>query len=138
MTKEEAYKKYLHLYVGSEAKVETFIDTFHLTGVRFSSSKDIEVLHSKGFHMTRVDHVTLYLRPLSSMTDSEALELVRVGGIINVYDVKAKKDGVVFGYNSTAHVLLFNQLTPAQFTWLLEKGFDVFGLIEQGHAKPLL
>ena len=141
MTKKEAFEKYLHLYLGSKAKVKSFIDTCTLTGVSYNSNNTVSISQPKSFHVVKIDNLTLYLRPLSSMTDAEALECAIISEK-KADEAKYRDFDNSIVYRSTEDngywtLFLGPKLTPKQFTWFLENGFDLFGLIEQGHAKTL-
>ena len=132
MTKEEAFKKYLHLYVASKAQV--LLKQGDDIGMAYISAR----LIGKTCEQTSIQE--LYLRPLSSMTDAEALELAQ---IVNYEVVQAtySEDDHIINYTIDGTKYYYDwdmdELRPEQFTYLLEHGFDVFKLISAGHAKPL-
>lgn len=67
-----------------------------------------------------IKNIKLLLRPLSSMTEEEATQWLRME---NNSDVFFKTDE------------WYSQLNDARKTsWLLSKGFDLFGLLESGDA----
>lgn len=72
---------------------------------------------------------TLHLRPLESITESEARQ------IYLIYFGDEYPDG----YSRTAKewFLLLREFSPLMFLKLLEMGFDLFGLITSGLAKEV-
>lgn len=81
----------------------------------------------------------LILRPLSSMTEEEALEFARIERP-EAEKVKLK-DGKVWSYHDPKDGTFYKWLThsletitPKQFVWLCKKGFDLWNLIESNQA----
>lgn len=84
------------------------------------------------------------LRRLSSMTEEEALEFVNIGLIpahkFEKISVTILNENVIYftdhnttGFN-TEHDRCFDKLDSLQFSWLLSKHFDLFGLLDNNEA----
>lgn len=84
----------------------------------------------------------LLLRPLSSLTEEEAKELFRTEypAGFELSRVQVAPDRVHYRYTllvgtiESKTAIYFDLLKPKQFTYLLSKGFDLFGYIESGKA----
>ena len=112
-------RDYLHLYIGS-ARVE------------YDSSYMRDLTPSEyGIARHVADNVKLVLRPLSDMTKEEAVYIKRIlrdnHGIDTIKTVL--KNGWHLGHIGANASQMF-QITQ----YLLSKGFDLFGLIEDGLA----
>lgn len=131
-TKEQAYKDFLHRYVGSEAKIEVS-GKIRLINISITALSDIQVMDI--WHKIK----GLYLRSYSTMTDEEALEFAKIE---HPWVEAAYYDQEISGIhtkNKDGYATIYlEELTPAQLAWLLKKGFDVFGLIAKGFAKELV
>lgn len=123
-------KDVLHLYLGCECK-----DTFN--DVMFVLDSRNLYLYSLSDSLNQIKPI---LRPLSSMTEEEAVEL------ISLYIPKDKTNLIGFGsvnmnqlnYKIGQSVLNkhWDKLSAIEFQYLLSKGFDLFGLIDNGLALP--
>ncbi len=95
------------------------------------------------------------LRPLHDMTEKEAIELYKLNpyskGLWLIQSAVIKenvkgyepniiqinwggKDGHGCGYASGSETIYFNKLTQFQHLYMLDNGFDIFGLIKLGQA----
>lgn len=138
-------KDYLHLYqnidvkIASDRKAERKMDTMiyatgeyaHCTKSNFPYSQDIPYKNVKPI-----------LRPLSSITNTEVIEIVAL--LSDVYLLVKHTGNFSYGidfefqYNSSNRRRVacqrWDELNPEQFIYLLSKHFDLFGLIESGLA----
>lgn len=82
-----------------------------------------------------------YLRPMSSMTEEEAMEVARIRGLKDILSVSLKEnyifvelDDGVFG--SELYTIWFNEMVTSieMLDWLNSHHFDYRGLIEKGLA----
>lgn len=86
--------------------------------------------------------VQLFLRPLSNMTEEEALAIAMKQSDIylnvKVYDWDGFYIPFEFEYKSSRRrrrgLVKLHSFNPNQFQYLLSKSFDLFGLIEKGEA----
>jgi len=88
-----------------------------------------------------------HLRRLSSITEEEALELYELvygGKFEPKYFANSKNPGImcetVLEWAQGLQYVLdrgYFAATPAEFLYLTEKGFDLFGLIKAGLAKEV-
>lgn len=106
-------KNYLHLYLGCEVQCvkgeQSLLREYNISQgqvFRLGSNRIFAVL-------MLIDYFKLILRPLSSMTEEESLELEKY---------------------PMAYDTMQRWWSSEQFVWLLSKGFDLFGLIEAGLA----
>lgn len=84
-----------------------------------------------------------YLRPLSSMTKEEAIELAELSGFKNILSVKINQDHLIVEVDdgvcsSKRHIIWFNEIVSSIgiLDWLLKNHFDFRSLIELGLAMP--
>lgn len=98
-------KDYLHLYMGCQVMYDD--DQGKLTYYLMYN-----ILATNEWHLVKP-----ILRPLSDMTEEE-MKIVTVSGLMS--DLK--------------YIINRNKWTPERFLYLLSKGFDLFGLIEEGLA----
>jgi hypothetical protein len=133
-------RSYLHLYVGCECEASQ-------EGVKFTYNIKItpELLCD-------YDWIKPILRPLSDMTEDEAVEFIHLKHrsiLCNIDRTEVTK--IIFGESKNIiHFTYFkkrgcgaegggqtyyvNQSDPEQFMFLLSKGFDLFDLIPAGLA----
>lgn len=129
-------RDYLHLYIGAKHRYK-FIDS-----EGFSVWLDLLPHRLPRLEDASISEIQLALRPLSSMTEEEAIEFITTGTSVykTIMDIVIKDDCLSFegGYGHTGRtwvkVIAFNSLKPQQFKFLLSKHFDVFGLIKAGIA----
>lgn len=101
-----------------------------------------------------VNEIKPILRPLSDMTDEEAKACYKINpyskaewliqSVIVKENIKGYQPNIVqinwagkegsTGYASGTDYIYFNKLSAEQFSFLLSKHFDLFGLIEAGLA----
>jgi hypothetical protein len=147
-------KDYIHLYIGCKVsrehkadRSEKFSEYGKLVGVSASEVEpgrivaiiDVGLDHQ---HEWYVEETILNLRPLSSMTEEEAMEAILLMDTIAQSDkprikiLKLNNINIPFwlGENKIARYVSFNDLNPKQFQYLLSKGFDLFNLIENNLA----
>ena len=79
------------------------------------------------------------LRPLSLMTDDEAVEVWNQGAGREWEESSASDfyDNAKEWYAKNRFNLGVHQWTPYELIWLISKGFDVFGLLESGQAATI-
>jgi len=129
----------IHLYMGCKFD-------FPAEGIRH-----VRTLDAYNYYQGWED-IRLHLRPLTDMTEEEARELV--GMELPAFNKDVFKlsgiypAGVDYTYGSgieydltgfptqveDCRTQLFHQLSPTQFHYLLQRGFDLFGGIEAGWA----
>ena len=89
----------------------------------------------------QISGIKPYLRPLSSMTEEEAMEVARIRGLKDILSVSLKEnyifvelDDGVFG--SELYTIWFNEMVTSieMLDWLNSHHFDYRGLIEKGLA----
>ena len=134
-------KDFIHLYLGCEV-----FDSFNnsrtsLVGV---SDTGVTVAYNTEWKL-RFDEVKPILRKISSMTEEEAIEYLKMK-YNAVAVIECRKDNSGFWYSlakglaetKNPKFIFFGQIKdtsyPEQFVWLLSKGFDLFGLCEAGFA----
>jgi hypothetical protein len=114
-------KDYMHLYLGNRAilNLHDEPEPYHVDVDGILIDMDMNACS-----------IQLILRPLSDMSEDEALEvaenILSLNGL-NLDDWSAKD--IV-----SAYVEQWDRYTPEETKWLLSKGFDLFGLIESGLA----
>lgn len=153
-------RQFLHLYIGAEVETNIKGQYVHPYG-----NVTIEVLTPENYNliMDSLDRKERYekegdsdlshlycrlkCRPLSSMTEGEAIELAKLSEWEPHFrDVKVNRnnfgdlivtwDGMVEGgetFNATGEL----SYTSEQFQWLLKNHFDLFHLIEDGLALDI-
>lgn len=89
----------------------------NVCGLNVNSDKIQNII---GEEYIPISEIKLLLRPLSSMTEEEMEEF----GVLIQHRELCRMDS---GWK------LFKG-TPENFRWLLSKGFDLFNLIQEGHA----
>lgn len=147
-------KDVIHFYLGAKTKGVDGGMIYTLSGIdrkgnaMFYDGFGNEIWLSPGWK--------LLLRRLESMTEEENKELLikrfygnedillQTVDTFKFYPDEAKRRikrgrGVAFTLlKGSKHVmtgtLIYNQLSPAQFQYLLSRGFDLFSLIESGQA----
>lgn len=99
--------------------------------------------HLIGYYFGRfpIDTVRPYLRPMSSMTKEEAMEVAELWGLEDILSISVKEnyisveldDGVA---GSETYTIWFNEIVASikLFDWLNAHHFDYRGLIEKGLA----
>lgn len=88
-------------------------------------------------------HFLPFLRPMSNMTNEEAMEVAELWGLEDILSISVKEnyisvelcDGVAM---SETYTIWFNEIVASikLFDWLNEHHFDYRGLIEKGLALP--
>ncbi len=145
---------YLHLYIGCEA--HTGHGKVQIVGVHidnFNGIKDAVVLNGNVTHRIPIIELKLILRPLSDINFDEAkilfslpqnAELVKIKAYprSKEFDYKWKSaelpnnpDGFSYsGVGLTTSTPVASKHSPEKTKYLLDCGFDIFGLIEAGLA----
>lgn len=146
-------KDYLHLYNGCTIRrFNKHIGTLDgkLCGFKDGFNESY-ILVNHGMNIVRVgwnEEFKPILRPLSSMTDDEAIEVCKFEtpkgrwGDIEIEEIRDNKiwylDGSMFHGDGISEYedcfIYFNQLDSEQFRFLISKHFDLFGLIKEGLA----
>jgi hypothetical protein len=126
-------KDYLHLYMGCEAQIQSAQN-----GVVINNPITGMTIHYASTGQTIVKPI---LRKLSSMTEEEARDMIKfIRGVAqidqliisNICDIHIEWH--FYDVRHIARWIKFDELNPSQFQYLLSKGFDLFGLIEEGLA----
>lgn len=132
---------YLHLYLGCDGFLTNDDGEGGIKGVPCKLTYSILSGNYYG-----PQHFTPALRPLSSMTEEEAIELILAAEGAKAEFVEwhsgseAKKERFGFMWKSDhyrkgqLHNTWYEQFEPEGTRYLLSKGFDLFGLIEAGLA----
>lgn len=119
----EKIDQYLPLYLGQKVKITdgriVTLTGVYTKAVPYYDCNIVQVYHDDQINWLESDEVKLILRPISSMTEEEKLELYGMGFTCN--------NGM-----QILHPTEWNAFKPTQFQWLLSKGFDIFGLKEKG------
>ena len=120
-------KDYLHLYLGCECFVMGEEGIFKLTGISYDDTQRTWWTYFENTELAYaiIDDTKPILRHLSDMTNEEFYEFKIIADsdaskmvhIVNVKDMTTN---------------LFHEFEATKF--LLSKHFDLFGLIESGHA----
>jgi hypothetical protein len=129
-------KDYLHLYLGCEYQYR-YNDSaeWRPSQIRLS----IKVLSDHPYRW----EIKPILRPLSDMTEEEAIKYLRLkhNAYSGEYEIKLRDNGFWWLFKTIASDERFkffgemlDESNSDQFRWLLSKGFDLFGLIEAGLA----
>jgi hypothetical protein len=135
-------KDVAHLYLGCDFVLK-YKDGSGLSAPMHFTVDALAAAHSI---RDKIDPILL-LRPLSSMTDDEAIELVKLNEWIGYGDhpfereYETYKNGfgqivVKWGESPREHNVPVNKtvFTPSEFAWLLSHGFDMYELIKSGEA----
>ena len=118
MTKD--IRDYLHLYLGCEC-----FNHLRLLGVEGNAAY---VSHPATGRMVKdINYLKPILRPLSDMTEEELQECGNL-----VVDFSDDESGLGLNEHKWQDFTLL--LCAEQFHWLIQRGFDLFGLIEAGLA----
>ena len=129
---EKTFKEVAHLYLGCTIKGLSHGEWFLSPSILArEQNSEGEFLYSKPI-----------LHRLEDMTDKDAIELVSLWSdiFLNVEkkDVRYKKLNFEFNYASSRRVRTeqvdFCKLNSNQFLFLLSKHYDLFNLIDNGHA----
>jgi len=126
MSNKKHIKDYLHYYIGCDVllRLEGYENPMPITGI---GETFFVLKFQNGDSKIRIQHINcirLILRPLSSMTDEE----LNVCGNM-IYDFS---DDPELSKHKWRDFEI--GLAPEQFHYLLQQGFDLFGLIESGLA----
>lgn len=111
-------KDFIHLYLGCE-----YIIAFGNGNTTSPLKIDGDTINN--FSKGRIVNIKLLLRPLSSMTEEEAEQI----GIWNWWKANGDTD-----IDMSKIYWISQTFLPSHFVSLLSKGFDLFGLIEEGLA----
>ncbi len=137
MSKELDIKDYLHLYLGCEVKHQSFVNPLIL-----SSVSDIKGVRIRGKEddvscATLIENFKLILRPLSSMTEEEKIEIAIIFGWSHGDNVtKANATEELFDKNG-----YWNKITNISgsswnkvINYCRKQGIDMDNLIDAGLA----
>lgn len=142
-------KDYIHLYIGCKVMAkDPRLEEDHapvlgvLTGLHGEYGPEVaffDTPHHTSESPEYPGEVKLVLRPLKSLTEEEAKQYARLKGYKDDYiqNFKFIHAGFEFGNENSMTFLCLvppygNQHKPEQFTYLLSKWFDVFGLHAAG------
>lgn len=106
--RQREIRDYLHLYLGQDCRCYSTWDT---DGWKETVTPDLLIEVSD--EDSRIGGLRLILRPLSDMTEEE--------------------DQIEFPKHNRGEFIDMHWY-PEGYVWLLSKGFDLFGLIEEGLA----
>lgn len=140
--------KTLALYLGCQVKGTEGTMIYKLTGV--TNDGGVLLQDSSGFSCDLGTDFKPILRPLSSMTEEEVKEYLRMKyNAVKELTVEKNENGFWFTFGLAMPDLMSgnrkfifekqiaDDAYPEQFVWLLSKGFDLFGLIEKGEAVSM-
>ena len=153
------FKEVAHLYIGCNL-VKSDLRVVKFIGIATRSELQVYYSGDLGSGFIAYSHISPLLRPLSSITIIEALELGKIvsnGVLENVSEIHRTYNDVtdraqIFYSNSTEKIDLMDQsiswLEQTHSAWvelpicnygrmvlyLTSNGFDIFGLIKQGEA----
>lgn len=116
-------KDYLHLYLGCKFIHNVHKGVFELCGYNIYEAY---AQNSLGVSTFDARQIKLILRPLSDMTPSEFKE-------VEAYHPETKR-WLDVGHLDDGGKVQFDSWSPYVTVYLLSKGFDLFGLIEEGLA----
>lgn len=139
-------KGVLHFYLGCQVLIES-----EMFGVNGKPDKIIDILtqvNADGSvecknHTPPEDDFKPILRPLSSMTEEEAKELLRIRYARNGWaePIYERHSSICIDFKFASSDGKFNQtqldwdmLDAASVAYLISKGFDLFNLIPEGKA----
>jgi len=134
---EKKLKDYIGYYIGCRC-LNTWFPEGHeeydkqwiLTGYNRSSVKCFHLDNEEEF--TRTDSIKLILRLLGGISESECWELHKIDPIfVPGTSSEYIKDRL---YLYREKCITFRHISPLLFHFLIQKGFDLFGLIESGLA----
>ena len=132
MSLTKKIEDYLPYYIGQDIQIPPKEE-----GAKF----DVMQLTYEKFKYD-LSNVKLYLRPLSSMAEEEAKEVIKrqfrswvkpiyEGHSSLCIDVKFQSEG----FNKFTYTQIdYDRISPDSVHYLLKQGFDLFGLIEAGMA----
>ncbi len=136
---------YLHLYLNSEIDVKITKCSYamvHEHNYTNNDTRKISTTTYKWYEMGQCELLAI-LRPIRSMTEREMLECIKLTENSDEEIFQA-----VYWHNKWLcyqqkyprmkywmnNMVDFERLEPERFAWALKKGFDIFGLIEDGLA----
>ena len=131
--------KILALYLGCTASAEGYSTGVVVSGVNLYSDK---IQNVSGMETVPIDDIKLRLRPLSSMTNQQACKLINLKSevylsitaeVVNQHLLRFEFEYASSGRRRSS-TQRFDELSPAQFLYLISEFFDLFGLIEKGEA----
>jgi hypothetical protein len=142
----------LHFYIGCKFGTIRNGKGGMLVDRIVSACPEQRIIHSSNWEDFNYEDIKPILRPLSSLTDEEMKDLY----CCDVWALAKKKDITKIGFDggytnciwmeytgqiddqtgSRNYITRFylNHLSSYHFQWLISRGFDVFNLINQGHA----
>lgn len=138
-------KDYLHLYIGCKYRI-MYIDyeegQYTLWSI-LTPDRYVTIMNDAS-----ICEIQLLLRPLSDMTEEEAIEFVKLNEFDyygehpnkRIYKTYKNEFGETIvswgeGYNSKEVPTAIKRFRPNEFNYLLKQGFDLFGLLDAGLAK---
>ena len=134
----ETLQQYLPLYLGQKIEYFDMFENKYSIGV-------LNGIHTNTGHFSvfvegtssghDIDKCKLILRPISSMTEEEAKELIAPLNELRIMSIK--RGGIQYSTPEMefgSEFLFFSSLDPIRLKWLLSKGFDIFNLKEKGLA----
>ena len=146
--KQKDLRDYINLYIGCSVVLDHGTSTESIekmTGVLMSqfivedqqlfAQVEMKTIMSISHRNHPVNRLKLVLRPLSSMTEEEAKELI--GPLLDLKILMIVGGGISYSTIETdgePETLFFRALDPVRFKWMLSKGFDIFDLIPAGLA----
>ena len=137
------------MYYGCLAKLEHIESPIIIRGVRYSQVlceyTDEVNKHKKHWRHIEDDNIKLYLRPLSDLTEEEAIQLTvyisnygshPLEGEYKTFINQFNKIVVSWGDSHKEKYCPENEtlFTPLQFEFLIKHGFDIFNHLENNKA----
>ncbi len=154
MATEKEIKDYLHLYFGQEVLIQWSNEKARRHGDKITLEGDFYNSWMWDLSNTQLHNHKLLLRPLSDMTEKEAVVIAKMGDELIQYslmDIEIIRDSKMIQvvwhdsekgemrfmiYLSGKFITAQNPVYNYQYitSYLLKQGFDIFGLIEAGLA----
>jgi hypothetical protein len=154
MTKEKNPKDYLPLYLPFKAAINYNPEKYPNAGMYIDMITGIDLRYNKAYTSNGTSHelqqIKLLLRPLSDLTEKEAIELIALKfdhykhyeGIRIEGESETEAGAIYFTgvtethYNRVPCTQYFSCLNAEQYKYLLSEHhhFDLFGLIPNGLA----
>lgn len=117
----------MHLYLGCEVYDSQLNEYGILSGVSANGHHQITGSGHGTTYTQSPEFIKLRLRRLSSMTEEEARKLIELRGYPEVTNIQFQNGGVTFDHPGFNTYINFEGFNPGQFSYLLSKGFWLFG-----------
>lgn len=74
------------------------------------------------------------LRKLEDMTEEDAKEFLSIGEYQRIESIQVDDVSIDFYIDDIPFAVWFDSISPKQFHFLCQRGYDLFGLIDSGEA----